>query len=84
MGRRYTAPQDQAAGPDDTERPLTVAQADDALFARLHEIRGVVLQARMAAAGVLGPWNPVVILLVRVDNMITQLMDGADFVRIIP
>ena len=48
MGASYTAPLDQAAGPDGHRRPLTLAQADDALYQRLSAIIDHVRNARQA------------------------------------
>ena len=84
MGARYTTPHDRAAGPDGADRPLTVAQADDALYERLAEIFHVVHAARDTAVEAHGPWSPVLPPLARAEAMILQLIEDADFVRILP
>ena len=82
MGHRYTTPQDRAAGPECTERPLTIAQADAALAERLLEIREAFVDARALAFEAHGPWAPLPVLLDRIDNMVIQVLEDADFVRI--
>ena len=84
MGHRYTTLQDRAAGPDGAERPLTVAQADDAWYERLAEIHLSVHYARAIALDAHGPWTPVHVPLNRVEDKILQLIEDADYVRIAP
>ena len=81
MGHPYTTPQDRAAGPECTERPLTIAQADAALAERLVEIRAAVVDARALAFEAHGPWAPLPVLLHRIDDMVIQVLEDADFVR---
>ena len=83
MGTRYTAPMDQAAGPDAHRRGLTPAQADDALYQRLSAILDIVSPLREAMGERHGPWSRVHSDLWQIEEELIQLIEDADYVHII-
>ena len=83
MGTRYTAPMDQAAGPDAHRRGLTPAQADDALYQRLVAILDIVSPLREAMGERHGPWSRIHGDLWRIEEELIQLIEDADYVHII-
>ena len=81
MGASYTAPLDQAAGPDGHRRPLTLAQADDALYQRLSAIIDQVRDARQALHD-----EQIEDALNQIDDVedeLQPLIEDTDYVRII-
>ena len=84
MGSGYTTQQDRAAGPDAGDRPLTLEQADDALFERLFAVVQAVRAACRSAIATHGPWSPAHADLVDIEDMLLELIDDADFVQIAP
>ena len=83
MGAGFTAPFDRAAGPDGHLRPLTVAQADQALYERLAEIVRAVDRARHAVWGEHGAHSPVLQNLDEIQHMLQELINDADHVRLL-
>ena len=83
MGTRYTAPMDQAAGPDAHRRGLTPAQADDALYQRLVAILDIVSPLREATLDAHGPWSRIHVDLFIIEEELVQLIEDADYVHII-
>ena len=81
MGQTYTAPADRAAGEDAHWRPLTVAQVDDALYARLLAIADEVGRLRSAVQNHGGhpAWDR---RLDRVEGMLRELIDDVDHVEL--
>ena len=81
MGQTYTAPADRAAGEDAHWRPLTVAQVDDALSARLLAIADEVRMLRSAVQNHGGhpSWDR---RLDRVEGMLRELIEDADNVEL--
>ena len=81
MGAGWTANADTAAGRDRGFRPLTVAEADDALYRRLGAILREVttLQQRIAAAGGHPEWDRA---LQDIVDMVVQLIEDADYVEL--
>ena len=84
MGARYTTPFDHAAGPDGHRRPLTVAQADDALYRRLCDILRAVDRVSRVAIDNHGPWSPVLPELLAVEELVQELIEDADYTEIAP
>ena len=81
MGQGYTAPADRAAGEDRHCRPLTVAQVDDALYARLEAIAREVamLRGTIQIHGGHRAWED---HLERVEGMLHVLIDDVDHVEL--
>ena len=84
MGVAYTAQHDSAAGPDAGERPLTLKEADDALFQRLFAVVRAVRSARRVLAAAHGPPSPLHAHLEAIKHMLLEHIDDADFVQIAP
>ena len=81
MGAGWTASADAAAGRDRGFRPLSVAEADEALFQRLAAVLRAVaaLQQRISATGAHPEWDRT---LQEIVNMLQELIDDADFVEL--
>ena len=81
MGQTYTAPADRAAGEDAHWRPLTVAQVDDTLYARLLAIANEVRMLRGAVQNHGGhpAWEH---HLDRVEGMLHVLIEDVDHVEL--
>ena len=81
MGAGWTATADAAAGRDRGSRPLTIAEADDALYRRLTAVMREVaaLQQRVAAAGGHPEWDRA---LQDIVEMLIELIEDADYVEL--
>ena len=83
MGAGWTAHADTAAGRDFGYRPLTIEEADEALFQRLGAILREVayLQQRIAIAGTNPLWDRD---LQHIVGMLQELIEDADHTEIAP
>ena len=81
MGAGWTAHADTAAGRDRGFRPLSVAEADEALYQRLCAIMREVrnLQLRVRRTGTHPEWDQ---RLQEILDMIFDLITDADFVEL--
>ena len=82
MGAGWTAHADTAAGRDRGRRPLTIAEADDALYRRLAAIISEVasLQQQIAAEGEHPDWDRA---LQDIIDRVVQLIEDADYAEIV-
>ena len=81
MGAAWTASADAAAGQDRGYRPLSIAEADAALYQRLSAVLREVatLQQRIAATGVHPEWDHT---LQDIVDMLLELIEDADYVEL--
>ena len=81
MGAGWTAHADTAAGRDHGGRPLSVAEADDALYQRLSAIMQAVraLQLRVRRTGAHPEWDRE---LQGIQDMLFDLINDADYVEL--